>query len=276
MRVLIWTVCLLLFTTCCSRQDKVDFNKTLSSKITYLQVDGGAKVIYTIERFDSTQKIVEKTIYAPNGLINCVMKNYYDSLDRMTLFTSTSFYKDKQPSGNTFYFYYDSTGLMTRQVMISSCETRDSSIFYNTYDRTKRLIEQRTISNSSSWFSGVTKNTYKKDKLIRSEDYDLKEMQLISYDSIVYTDTSKTVYSYSIGLKSKSVTILKKNKPVKELVYYKETFSDDLYLHESTIFTYNIQDSLIKKTETSFAHTAWCGTVTPKVEQTYTYEYKKK
>lgn len=276
MRVLIWTVCLLLSLTGCIQHDKVNSNKTLTSKITYLQVDKGEKVIYTIERFDSTQKIIEKTIYAANGLINCISKDYYDSLDRLSLYTSTSFYKNKRPINTIVHYYYDSSGLMTREVMIDSWEREDTSICYNSYNKTKKLIKQRTISTSSVWFTGVTKNFYNKDKLIRSEGYDLDEKDIISYDSIVYTDTSKTVFAYNYGLVSKTVTILKMNKPVKEMVYHKITFSHDLYLKECTIFTYDIKDSLIKKVETSYAHTEWCGTESPEEEKTYTYEYKNK
>jgi len=229
-----------------------------------------------VETQDTTGKTLERIRYSETtGLISFIEKDYYDSLQRQVFVNMTWFPDNKYANTNTCQLFYNSKGLISKDI---STFGRDTTIIYYEYFPNKKIRQSKIISNSDVWWKGITRYFYdKNDSLIRCENWDLNGENLQDRDSIAYTDTSKTVFQINDAIKisSKQVTIYKNHRIVRQTEYSAGDMSEDkkFYADKETIFTYN-ENRLVKKVVKSMMHDAWCGTSKSDKIETYTYFYE--
>jgi len=271
-------ILILMILSGCIKHSKIDEKgkcKLLILK-TYLQKDNGKFIEVSIARFDSNRNKVEEVFYSyDTRLITAISKIYYDSLNRKLLYTKTEFGQNTIPVFYSFRNYYGRSGLLEKVSMIDSWRKGDTTTTFKYYDADKKILTEKTCSNSPIIFQGITHYFYNKNRLIKQVDYDLTDKEIQSHDSIVYTNTSKTIYRYHFlnKISDKTVMVLKDNKPVKQLDYRRNNSGVGLYLTMETKYTYNRLDSLATKSELFYEHTEMCGMRTPKQERNYKYVY---
>ena len=243
---------------------------------TYLQKDNGKFIEVSIARFDSNRNKVEEVLYSyDTRLITAIIKINYDSLNRQLLYTKTEFGKNTIPTFYSFRNFYSRSGLLEKVSMIDSWRKGDTTTTFKYYDADKKILKEKTCSNSPNTFQGITHYIYNKNRLIKKVDYDIDEKEILSHDSIAYTDTSKTIYRYHFlnKISDKTVMVLKDNKPVKQLDYRRNNSGVGLYITLETKYTYNRLDSLATKSELFYKHTEMCGIRTHKQVRNYKYVY---
>jgi len=196
-------------------------------------------------------------------------------LNRAFLSTWTNFPNNGIPESIIYKYFYDGSSHLIKLVSINSWDKKDSTISEKYYSSDNKLIKEKTTSSSSNYWQGFTHYHYDQEKLLKRLSYDLTETEIESIDSIVYTDTSKIIFelfSENI-LGKKTIVSIKNNKPKNQTEYYKESFSNDMYLRSEIKYFYNTQDSLVKKEEFLFAHTEFCGFGSKDKKLTYTFAY---
>lgn len=282
MRIL--TIILSTFLTCnficCIPQDQRIQQKTPSLTVTtFLQTDSLSAYKYQTERRDSSGKTLERIKFSiKDQSVSYIEKYSYDSIQRLALITETWFSRDKPPYTTSKKMIYDSIGNISTLISIHGLDTLTTSIQYHPNRKIKSSNTFYTPRQFKYFRTGITNYIYdKKDSCIRIDNYDLSGLNIQTHDSIVYTDTSKTIFehNFSNSLSSKAEYFFKNGKLSRQIEYNIEPMSSskEFYLDRQISFEYD-KDNLTKKTVKIYHHTEWCGIERSEKTETYTYKYE--
>jgi hypothetical protein len=252
-----------------------NFNYTTITLL--LKKDSLAPVKHSVEKINERGNLIERIRYhQPGETVGYIEQFTYDSIQRIILSTQTWFTRDQLPYTSSKRYIYDSTGFMAVSIYTSG---PDTVIGYHQNDGSGKPKSSKTLSLATDFKyfrTGLTFYTYNQnDSCIRKENYDLTGKYLQTYDSIVYTDTSKTVwrFDYAKNPVSKNEYIFDQGQLVKNLDYgvYIMSPKKEFYLERTTSYVYKNGRLHTKMVQTGNTH--WCEPDTGIKTEIYTYIY---